>query len=78
MLFNSSLHLCGRSVARFSQVPLLGWEVMREFFQVYCGAPELLMLTSRRFQHTAFLEELKEVTTMGQLGCVGCLQGCGD
>ncbi len=50
---------------------------MREFFQVYCGAPELLMLTSRRFQHTAFLEELKEVTTMGQLGCVILVPGCG-
>jgi hypothetical protein len=51
-------------------VPLLGWELMREFFQVYCGAPELLMLTSRRFQHTAFLKELREVTGMGELGYV--------
>jgi hypothetical protein len=52
------------------QVPLLGWEMMREFFQVYCGAPELLMLTSRRFQHSAFLKELDDVTMMGAMGCV--------
>jgi hypothetical protein len=57
------------------QVPLLGWEIMREFFQAFCGAPELLLLTSRRFQQTAFQKELREVTNMGETGCVPCVHG---
>ena len=41
---------------------------MREFFQAFCGAPELLLLTSRRFQHTAFQKELDDVVALGKLG----------
>ena len=42
-------------------VPLLGWELMREFFQAYCGVPELLLLSSRQFQHDMFHNEVREL-----------------
>ena len=69
------LPLVGVRCGFLAQVPLLGWEIMREFFQAFCGAPELLLLTSRRFQQTAFQKELREVTNMGETGCVACVRG---
>ena len=42
-------------------VPLLGWELMREFFSAYCGVPELMVVSSRKFQHESFAKDFQEV-----------------
>ncbi len=44
-----------------SGIPLIGWDLMREFFQVFCGVPELLMLSSRRCQLFKFNDDVDEL-----------------
>ena len=46
-------------------VPLLGWELMREFFGAYCGVPELMLLSSRQFQHDSFAKDFQALIHEG-------------
>ena len=51
----------GEEETRSNAVPLLGWELMREFFSAYCGVPELMVVSSRKFQHESFAKDFQEV-----------------
>ena len=39
---------------------------MREFFKAYCGVPDLLMLSSRQFQHDTFQKEISSLFQAGK------------
>ena len=58
------------SGARSNEVPLLGWDLMLEFFRGFCGVPDLLLLTSRHFQHATFHEDFSSFIADNQHGCV--------
>ena len=71
-------HLTKSVRVHAERVPQLPWDLQREFFESYCGVPELLMMTSRQFQHDAFQRDMEDVFSLGRKAYVGVCVSCSN